>query len=325
MKVLLIMSLLVSFTVQSKEVKKLREIILSEENSLVLDKDFSGDSVSALIERAREIDSKVPSTNPIYLFLYTPGGSIQAGLELYEAFKGLNRPVHTITLFAASMGFQTVQQLGKRYILKNGVLMSHKAKGQIYGEFGDQVSQMDSRYGLWLEIIKELDEDTVRRTNGKQSLKSYRAAYENELWLLGQRAVDQGYADEVISVKCDSTMAGTRSSTSNFFGLNVVANFSKCPINTTVISTTVNLETTQGIMTIEKFLAKGGTFGKECYDNFSKQREASLYNGTFKPNESPVLVCLIDTELTLEKIKLSTQKFVQENSKSLVDKVRKTY
>lgn len=331
---LLIASFLIATPSFSKEEAKQKELVLSEENTLVLDQDFNGSSVSALIEKAKEIDSKLPNNHPIYLFLYTPGGSIQDGLELYEAFRGLNRPVHTITLFAASMGFQTVQQLGERYILRNGILMSHKAKTSgMAGEFGDGFSQLDSRYGLWMSVIKDMDEQTVKRTNGKQTLKSYRAAYENELWLLGSKAVEQGYADAVVTVKCDSTMKGTREIEINFFGMSFSLNLSKCPTNTNVISVVSNLSTTQGTMTLEKFLTSGGTFGKECYEKLNRQSEYSSYyssNNYSQTVTTPVVEakqvpCLIDTDITLEKIKTGIQKVREERNKNIESRISKSY
>jgi ATP-dependent protease ClpP protease subunit len=56
-------------------------------------------------------NQRFSSNEPIYLFLNTPGGSIQTGLEIIESLKGLDRPVSTVTLFAASMGFQIAQNL----------------------------------------------------------------------------------------------------------------------------------------------------------------------------------------------------------------------
>src|SRR5690606_3008535 len=177
------------------------ELVLSSDNTLVLDDAFSGDVTVKLMEKATQMDSTLKSGYPMYLFLYTPGGSIQAGLELFEFLQGLNRPVHTVTLFAASMGFQTVQHLGERYIVKYGVLMSHKARGSFDGEFGGGISQLDSRYGLWLRRIQLMDAQTVERTGGKQTVKSYTDAYTPELWLNGEEAVEKGYADKVVTIK----------------------------------------------------------------------------------------------------------------------------
>ena len=112
------------------------------------------------------MDASLKSGYPIYLFLNTPGGSIQAGLELIEGLNGINRPIHTVTLFAASMGWQLVQHLGTRYVLKYGVLMSHKARGQFSGEFGGGASQMDARYGLWLKRVHIME--TLQYTRGKK-------------------------------------------------------------------------------------------------------------------------------------------------------------
>ena len=255
----LLLALLLSLSVNAKEIK------LTADNTAVLRQDFNSSSVTSLKKDLLELNANLKSGYPIYLVLYTPGGSIQKGLELFEFVKGLNRPVHTITIFAASMGFQTVQSLGKRYILKYGILMSHKARGGFKGEFGGGLSQLDSRYGMWLKRIDMLDKVTVKRSNGKQTLKSYRAAYDNELWLNGPEAVEKGYADEVATVSCGTTLT-TKESTETldfgFFKLNVT--FSGCPIITSPLSISAELLTNKGYMTTEEFLSSNGKFGKKC-------------------------------------------------------------
>lgn len=215
-------------------------ITLSKNNTLVLNSEVDGESVSSLISNARKMDEEMSSgtgrlgaKKPIYLFLYTPGGSIQAGLELIEALKGINRPVNTVTLFAASMGFQIAEALNDRLILKNGVLMSHHASGQFEGSFGGvHPSQLDSRYQLWLDRVRELDEQVVARTKGKQTYESYIAQYDHEMWLGGNKSVAQGYADKVVSVRCDSTLDGVTTKEASFMGLKILYDLDVCPINT---------------------------------------------------------------------------------------------
>ncbi len=216
-------------------------IVLSANNLLVLNSEVNGDSVSKIIAQAKQLDidfnskkgrfSKKENT-PLYLFLNTPGGSIQSGLELIEALKGIGRQVNTVTLFSASMGFQIAQNLDDRLILKNGTLMSHQAAGEITGSFGGIVpSQMDSRYQFWLDRVKELDEQTVARTNGKQTYESYTRQYNHEMWLTGTKAVAQGYADRVILAKCDDTLNGVTTKTASFLGIPVMYDMDNCPMN----------------------------------------------------------------------------------------------
>ena len=115
--VLLAFFLTLNAQAKVKNYKK-REVVLSSDNTLVLNTSFNKRSVSKLMQTATAMDANLKSGYPMYLFMYTPGGGIQSSLELIEYLKGLNRPIHTVTLFAASMGFQTVQHLGKRYIMK---------------------------------------------------------------------------------------------------------------------------------------------------------------------------------------------------------------
>ena len=310
---MLTLSLILTIGLASAKPVKQTEIVLTDDNVISLRSAFTDESVGKLIEEADKLNSRLPSGQPIYLFLRTPGGSIQAGLELFEYLKGLNRPVHTITLFAASMGFQTVQQLGQRYILKYGILMSHKASGGVQGEFGGGYSQLDSRYGLWLRRIDLLDQDTVNKTKGKQTLTSYRAAYANELWLNGQEAVDQGYADKVVTVKCDSSLESkTEDATINaiFFSVNV--KLSKCPLKTKPLSVEAELETNTGKMKLNQFMVKNPSF-KTCAQQ--ETENASAFNQTKD------VVCTVDPTLTVDKISKEMKAASEMFSKDLTNSV----
>jgi len=278
------------------------EVVLTADNSVNFNEDFNGKSVSELIERVKQLDSALKSNYPIYLFLDTPGGSIQAGLELIQYLNSLNRPVHTVTLFAASMGFQLAQHLDQRLILDYGTLMSHRPRGGFQGEFGgtDQGSQIDSRYLMWMEMIDKMDKVTVAKTKGKQTLKSYRSAYENEMWVTGEKAVKLGYADKVVSARCDASLKGTTEQTFNFMGFEIALEFSKCPLNTYPVSISIKMETTGGKMTIQDFVNKGGRFGPECY-----QRE---YGDT-----RTTILCTLDTTLTPKGVNDVKTQFVNSN------------
>lgn len=278
-------------------------ITLTDDNVIVMSEEVTGESVAVVVEKARELDAKFKVSEkmggpkrPLYLFLNTPGGSIQAGLELIEQLQALKRPVHTITLFAASMGFQIAQNLGDRLILKNGVLMSHRARGGFEGEFGGQgPSQVDSRYALWLSRLTEMDSETVRRSNGKQTLESYQKAYASEMWRTGTQSVTEGYADKVVKVSCDSSLVGVTTHTIMFMGIIPVSyDLSDCPMNTTPMNIHVGILTNKGQMTLKDFNAKSGGFGYAC-----------MQSSVTKPEQ----VCATDLNLTLERVNQAETEF----------------
>lgn len=296
----------------AKEAKQ--EMVLSKDNTLVLNDVVDDMNVARVIAEARKMDASLKSGYPIVLFMNTPGGSIQAGIELIEALKSLNRPVITLTMFSASMGFQIVQHLGQRNILDYGVLMSHKAFGGFKGEFGGEgLSQIDSRYGFWLRRLKMMDEQTVKRSGGKQTLKSYRTAYENELWLNGPEAVEEGYADKMVTARCDTSLSGTRTVEIPFFGMTFQIKFSDCPLITAPLEITILVHTNVGAIALNEFLQKGGLMGVDC--------PPSEYNGYYYSQQNvPVgppaptrqIVCSLDKTLTVEKINEEKEKVYQK-------------
>jgi len=243
MNKLLILSGLLSITALAQVPLSKTDIVLSEKNTLVFNTDFNSRDVAKLSQNARDMDAALPSQEPIFLVMYSPAGSIDAGLELIETLTSLNRPVNTLSIFAASMGFQTVQGLGERLLVANGTLMSHKATGGFSGEFP---GQLDSRYSYYLKRIARLDEKVVARSKGKLTLEKYRSLVENEHWCDGEDCVKEGLADRVVKASCDSTLAGTNDvvlAKFMFAGASIQVNAvrSKCPLITGILSASVTI------------------------------------------------------------------------------------
>ena len=238
------------------------QVVLSKNNTIVLAGEINGDISGDIIAQAKTLGNKSSFGNqPIYLFMNTPGGSIQTGLEMIESLKGLGRPVNTVTLFSASMGFQLVQNLGERLILRNGVLMSHRAAGQFEGYFGGQrPSQIDNRYNLWLSRLTELDQQVVDRTKGKQTLESYQKAYADELWLTGAQAIAGGYADRIVTIKCDSSLDGVTSHNIDFLGMKITYDLDNCPINTSPMNIRVGSANEKEPLTRDKVVEARAAF-----------------------------------------------------------------
>lgn len=276
-------------------------VTLKDSNTIVLNEVVDGESVGKAIQQAKALKAKLSNKFgcQIELVLNTPGGSIQAGLELIEALNGLGCKVNTITQFAASMGFQIAQNLGKRQILQNGVLMSHRATGGFEGEFGGKFpSQIDSRYALWKARLDEMDRQTVSRTGGKQTLESYQDAYDDELWLTGKQSTEQGYADEVVAVTCDSSLEGVTTHQIMFMGIiPVTYDLDKCPLNTSPMNVRVGIFTTRGLVDSEDFIKNNGGFGSECLINAGKVGSGDA-------------LCALDTSLTMARVKELKSEFI---------------
>lgn len=219
-----------------------KNIVLNSQNSVILESAFTMESTSEISQRISELASPnitnilVPMSSKevkdIYLVLVSPGGEIGAGLIMIDLINSIpNIRVHTVTLFAASMGFITAQGLKQRFITPSGTLMSHKARGGFRGEFP---GQLDSRYNYYLKRLERLDNAIVARTKGKHTFKSYRALMENEYWCEGQECVNQGFADAVVNVSCDSSLKGrsNKDVTFSFMGMSATVKVSRanCPI-----------------------------------------------------------------------------------------------
>lgn len=209
-------------------------IILTDQNQASLNDSFNPSSVTRTIEQLKKLDSiKGFENKPIYLVINSGGGYISSGLELIEFAKGLKRPVHTISHFAASMAFETVNQLGNRLAFESSILMSHKARGMAYGEYP---GQLDNRLKVNKREVELMEKAVVIRTKGKHSLKSYRSLIENEYWCVSEDCIKQGFLDETIHARCDSSLSKTHTISEAFFSngamIKLEYTYSNCAMQT---------------------------------------------------------------------------------------------
>ena len=220
---LLILTLLVS------NLSFAKDIVLTSENTVTLRGPVTASSVGEVMHELSAVSQLGEASDPIYLVLNTPGGSVMAGVDLMNYINTLRRPVHSIAIYAASMGFHILQSSPTRFITELGTIMSHRANGSTGGDIPQQV---DSRLNYIKSLLEKMDEKVVSRTAGKHTKESYAELIRDEYWGVGDNAIKDGFADEVANLKCDESLNATvdRQIQILFFTVNV--KLSKCPLIT---------------------------------------------------------------------------------------------
>jgi len=225
-KLLFFVILLTSLVTQAET------IVLKEDNTVSFSGKVDGGSVTRAmldIQRLNELDSN----EPIYLVLNTPGGSIIDGMDFIRFAKTSRRQIVTVTIFAASMGFQIVQSLpGKRLIAEYGVLMSHRAAVSSVG--GQFPGELNVRVDFLAQISEELDVVAAKRSG--ISPEEYQGLIHDEYYATPKKALRDRFADEKADLACDKSLSGTYTQEFDSLFGPIVAEFSKCPLITSPIS-----------------------------------------------------------------------------------------
>lgn len=214
---------------KAEEAIKLRNsgktITLEKSNTLVLRGPVTSDSVAKLQQKINILSHKLSKKSKIYLVIDTPGGSVFAGMELIDHLRAIPQKIQTITLFAASMGFQIVQNMDKRYITPSGTLMSHRARGGVRGQFD---GEFETRYKMVKRKINYLDAISAKRM--ELSVVQYKKLIKDEYWVHGFDARAAKAVDEMVNLTCGESLSGEEVITvRTFFGPTNIT-FSKCPV-----------------------------------------------------------------------------------------------
>lgn len=182
-------------------------ITLTPENHVLIRNEINDDTVTkAQTEMSQILEKRGRRSYTIYLVLDSPGGSIDAGLNLIESFKTVKN-LETITLFAASMASAVVEALpGKRNIIETGTLMFHRARGGVEGQFEE--GELESRLNYSKSIVRKMEIDNSNRMG--MSLAVYKSLVVNELWIFGKDALTKKAADQVVDVVCTAELIEKR-------------------------------------------------------------------------------------------------------------------
>jgi ATP-dependent Clp protease protease subunit len=138
------------------------------------------------------------STDPkrdIQMFINSPGGSVIAGLGMYDTMQYVSPDVSTIcTGLAASMGAVLLSSgtKGKRSCLKHSRVMIHQPSGGMQGQFSD----MEISYNLIKELKEELYDILAKNTG--QTAKTIEKDSDRDNWMSAKTAKEYGLVDEVL-------------------------------------------------------------------------------------------------------------------------------
>jgi ATP-dependent Clp protease protease subunit len=141
------------------------------------------------------LESEDPDRD-IFFYINSPGGSVTAGLAIYDTMQYIRPQISTVCVGqAASMGavLLAAGAKGKRFALPHSRIMIH----QPLGGFQGQATDIDIQAREILRMREELNSILMKHTG--QSLKKIEKDTDRDLFMNGKQAQEYGLVDEVIA------------------------------------------------------------------------------------------------------------------------------
>ncbi|KIE48920.1 MAG: hypothetical protein MB53_06380 [marine actinobacterium MedAcidi-G2A] len=132
----------------------------------------------------------------IWMYINSPGGSVTAGMAIYDTMQLIKPDVATLCLgLGASMGqfLLGAGATGKRYSLKHARIMMHQPLGGIQGQASDIAIQAEQ-----LSYIKKLMAELIAGHTG-QTVEQVQTDSDRDRWFTAEEAKDYGIVDHVIT------------------------------------------------------------------------------------------------------------------------------
>ncbi|MFF8642126.1 MULTISPECIES: ClpP family protease [unclassified Streptomyces] len=152
------------------------------------------------------LSAEDPKTD-ISLYINSPGGSVTAGLAVYDTMRLIPNDVSTLAMgFAASMGqfLLSVGTHGKRFALPNARIMMHQPSAGIGGTTADIAIQAEN-----LEFTKKTIERLTAEHTG-QSEETISRDGDRDRWFTAEQAKEYGMVDRVVESLEDVRPAGSK-------------------------------------------------------------------------------------------------------------------
>lgn len=160
---------------------------------IILSGEITDDSANVVVAQLLYLDSL--SHEDISIYINSPGGSITAGMAIYDTMNFVKSDVSTICIgMAASMGafLLSCGKKGKRFILPNAEVMIHQPLGGAQG----QATEIKIAAERILKLKAKLNR--ILAQNTKQALETIENDTERDHFLDAEEALAYGIVDEII-------------------------------------------------------------------------------------------------------------------------------
>lgn len=159
---------------------------------------------NAVIAQLLFLESDDPDKE-VNIYINSPGGSVSAGLGIYDAIQHVKCPVNTTVVgLAASMGALLLcAGTGKRYSLPNARVMIHQP--HIQG-LGGQVTDVEIQARELIRTKEQMAMLVAKHTG--QPLDRVKADTERDRWLSADEAKEYGLVDDVVHPKAKDAKSG---------------------------------------------------------------------------------------------------------------------
>ena len=167
---------------------------LLKERIIWLGGEVRDDNANAICAQLLLLAAEDPDRD-IYLYINSPGGSVTAGMAIYDTMQYIKPDVVTVGMgLAASMGqfLLTAGAPGKRYITPHTRVLLH----QPLGGAGGSATEIRINADLILDMKKELAAITASRTG--KTVEQVEADGDRDHWFTAQEALEYGFVDRVI-------------------------------------------------------------------------------------------------------------------------------
>lgn len=168
---------------------------LLNDRIVMLNEEVNNTSASLIVAQLLYLEGQDPSKD-ISLYINSPGGSVTAGMAIYDTMQYIKCDVSTICIgMAASMGafLLTAGAKGKRFALPNSEIMIHQPSGGAQGQATDIMIHADHI----IATKKKLNEILAEKTG--QPIEVIMKDTERDNFMTAEQAVAYGLVDKVIT------------------------------------------------------------------------------------------------------------------------------
>ncbi|MGQ0846463.1 MAG: ATP-dependent Clp protease proteolytic subunit [Sporichthyaceae bacterium] len=177
---------------------------LLKERIIFLGSEVRDDMANALCAQMLLLAAEDPEKD-IWLYINSPGGSVSAGMAIYDTMQYVKNDVATVAMgLAASMGqfLLCAGAKGKRYALPNARIMMHQPLGGLGGTASDIKIQAEQMLFTKKRLAAQIADHTG------QSVEQIELDSDRDRWFTAEEAKAYGFVDHVVTNARDVTGAG---------------------------------------------------------------------------------------------------------------------